>query len=110
TGTQLWAESHDGLAAALAVSPDRSHVLVAGTSSHGAYLTFVYDASTGAKVWARRYVGPGNGNQASAIGMSPDGSKVFVSGWSTGSSDVDNDFATVAYDGSTGAHLWTKRY
>jgi hypothetical protein len=111
TGTQLWAASHDGrLAAALEVSPDGSNVLVAGTTRHGAYLTLAYDASTGATVWEKRYAGPGNGNQAAAIGLSPDGSQVFVSGWSTGSADVDNDFATVAYNGSTGAHLWTKRY
>ena len=41
--------------------------------------------------------------------MSTDGSKVFVTGRSTGSPG-DLDFATVAYNATTGAAIWTKRY
>ena len=42
-------------------------------------------------------------------GVSPDGSKVFVTGYSVGSAS-GYDYATVAYDASTGSELWVKRY
>jgi hypothetical protein len=49
-----------------------------------------------------------------ALTMSPDGSKVFVTGSSVGtthSSDGSNfEYATVAYNAGTGAVIWTKRY
>src|SRR5262249_50773411 len=38
------------------------------------------------------------------LGVSPDGSTVFVTGTSA------SDYATVAYDASTGAKLWVERY
>src|SRR5437879_1584347 len=64
----------------------------------------------GARLWARRYNGPGNGmDSASKVAVSPDGNSVFVTGESTGISS-HGDYATVAYDAHTGAHLWTKRY
>ena len=57
----------------------------------------------------KRYNGPGNGDDvAYALGVSPDGSKVFVTGRSTGSTSAD--YATVAYDASSGTQLWVKRY
>ena len=45
-----------------------------------------YDAATGAKVWVSRYDGPAHGDDfATALGVSPDGSTVFVTGYSGGS-------------------------
>jgi hypothetical protein len=41
--------------------------------------------------------------------VSPDGSTVFVTGESAGTSGYQ-DYATVAYSASTGARLWTSRY
>src|SRR5207249_799170 len=46
---------------------------------------------------------------AVSVVLSPDGTRVFVTGFSVGSSD-DVAYATVAYDASTGAWLWAKRY
>jgi WD40 repeat protein len=113
SGAQLW--SSDGprsydLATGLRLSPDGSTVFVVG-SSNDDYLTLAYDAATGARVWKKRYKDPigGNfGNEAGSLGVSPDGSAVFV----TGASDdgVWTDYATVAYKASTGHHLWTARY
>jgi hypothetical protein len=44
-----------------------------------------------------------------ALGVSPDGTTVFVSGTSIGR-DGSFDYATVAYDASTGHGLWLARY
>ncbi len=113
TGAQLWSTdgpASDVRANALRLSPDGSTVFVVG-SSNGDYLTLAYDTSTGTQVWKKRYKDPigGNfGNEAGALGVSPEGSTVFV----TGASDdgVWTDYATVAYKASTGRHLWTARY
>lgn len=68
-----------------------------------------YDASTGSQLWVKRYNGPANGvDQPEDVGVSPDGSAVFVTGGSNGS--TSRDYATVAYDASTGAKLWAKLY
>ncbi len=119
-GAKLWGHRYDGPrskaddATALAVSPDGSTVFVTGSSlgltSAADYTTIAYDAPTGHRLWTMRYDGVGGGgDQAVALGVSPDGSTVFVTGSSRGPAD-DRDFATVAYDASTGTQLWTKRY
>src|SRR5207302_8926010 len=101
-------------ARAVGVSPDGSTVSVpgcsSGTGSGDDYATVASDASTGAQLWAKRYNGPGNSDDgATALGVTPDGSTVFVTGTSWGSG-TNVDYATLAYDASTGAKLWVKRY
>ena len=69
-----------------------------GSTSHADYATVVYNASTGAQLWATRYNGPSNGyDVAYAIGVNPEGSKVFVTGSTRPGRRGDNDYATVAY-------------
>jgi TolB-like protein len=117
TGSELWVERfNDGFASALGVSPDGSLVFVTGytydpdTTATSDYATVAYDAATGSELWVERYNGPGNSTDYSnAIGVSPDGSEVVVTGQSGGSTG-DFDYATVAYDAATGAQLWVKRY
>jgi hypothetical protein len=59
-------------------------------------------ATPGAQLWVSRYSGPGSGvDFARALGVSPDGSRVLVTGLGRGSGTGD-DYATVAYDASTG--------
>jgi hypothetical protein len=119
TGTTLWARRYDGpgngndFATALAVSSDASTVFVTGaspgTTSANDYATIAYDASNGATMWRARYDAPTHsGDAASAIALSPDGSRVFVTGSSVGRTGTE-DYATVAYDGATGAEAWTAR-
>jgi outer membrane protein assembly factor BamB len=116
TGAQLWATRYSAgdSASALGVSNDGSKVFVTGFSDGGSgsvdYATVAYAASTGARLWARRYNGPRGGDDyARALGVSADGSKVFVTGGSRGSTS-SNDYATLAYDATTGTKLWVKRY
>lgn len=117
TGAQLWVTRYDGpeqesdAAAALAVSPDGSTVLVTGSSTgstHSDYGTVAYDASTGSRLWARHYSGRGK-DVATALAVDPDGEAVFVTGMSVGHTRR-GDLVTVAYDRRTGAMLWVHRY
>ena len=118
SGSPLWVKRHTGsgtdpvLAPDLAVSPDGSAVFVTGTSAGSTsrdFATIAYNASTGARLWAKRYDGPANlADVATALGVSPDGSTVFVTGYSFRS--TGRDYATVAYDASAGDRLWAKRY
>ena len=118
-GSELWAARYNGpgndqdSGRVVAASPDGSRVFVAGESAGGAtgydYATAAYDPTTGAEVWASRYDGPGNGwDSPAGLAVAPDGSKVFITGRSWGGTTLD--FATVAYDSTTGAELWVSRY
>jgi len=120
-GTQLWASRYNGTgnstddAVAVAVSPDGTRVFVTGsspgTTSAEDYATVGYNAATGARLWASRYNGPDNSeDEASSVAVSPDGSTVFVTGYSYGTTAGEVDYATVAYNAATGAQLWAKRY
>jgi hypothetical protein len=120
TGAQLWVKRYNApankgdFAEAVDVSPNGSKLFVSGVSygstSGGDYATVAYDAFTGSRLWVSRYTTPGNGfDECRALRVSPDGSKVFATGDSKGSTSID-DYATVAYKASTGAALWVKRY
>jgi hypothetical protein len=83
------------------VSPDVSEVFVtgrsAGSTSHADYATVTYDVSTGVELWLERYNGSAkSADYANALGVSPDGSGVFVTGFSTGATS-GWDYTTVAY-------------
>jgi hypothetical protein len=118
-GVVRWSSRYNGpgdswdSASAIAVSPDGSTVFVTGRSDSSTsrdYATLAYDASTGATLWTKRYDGPGDGDdEANALGVSPSGAKVFVTGYSYGSTSA-KDYATVAYAASSGSREWVRRY
>jgi DNA-binding beta-propeller fold protein YncE len=123
TGARLWARRYDGTTSAgggrpqaVAVSPGGRRVFVTGespTSGSGTdYVTIAYNAATGARLWLSRYDGPvSSDDYAYDVAVSPDGSKVFVTGSSQGGPTATaGDYATVAYDAATGAQLWVSRY
>jgi hypothetical protein len=122
TGAKVWVRRYDGPASAIdyatsvAVSPDGARVFVTGSSWGGVgrledYATIAYDAETGANLWLRRYNGPVSmSDDAYSVTVSPDGTRVFVTGYSWGGSDASSDVATIAYDPSNGAKLWVRRY
>jgi len=54
-------------------------------------------ATPGTKLWAKRYNGPANDNDiAHSLAVSPDGTRVFVTGQSHGSTSAI-DYHTFAY-------------
>ena len=122
TGASTWTSRYDGPGHgtdrpdAMAVSPDGTMVFVTGTSvgtsGRSDYATVAYDAATGGLLWVRRYDGPGtrrHGNDtATSLAVSPDGSTVFVTGRSAGAM-THSDYATIAYDSSTGRRRWSQR-
>ena len=105
-GSWIWTRRYDGrshsmaYAVAIAVSPDGSTVMVAGSSDSVAhasdYATVAYDATSGTKIWSKRYVGPELFDDAVGMVVSPIGSAVFVTGNSR-NADEAYDWATVAY-------------
>jgi hypothetical protein len=121
TGATLWTARYDGgegdtddAANAIGVSPDGQRVFVTGTSGRDDdFATVAYDATTGERLWVTRYAprdGGGYADVAAELGVSPDGSTVFVTGSNALDPDSWNDYTTVAYDAATGAELWARRY
>lgn len=115
-GTELWVARYDGpandkeFAHDIAIDPDGETVFVTGTSaaSDSDYATVAYNATTGEELWVARYDGPGNDfDQALDLVVSPDGSRVFVTGDSYG---MNSDATTIAYDADSGVELWVARY
>lgn len=121
TGDQKWVAASTAFAGSggstqpptLAVSSDGTKVFVAGTSERGPnsnYVTFAYNAATGAQLWTKTYDGPaGKGDGARAVAASPSADVVFVYGFSDGTG-TGSDMATVAYAASTGEQHWVARY
>jgi len=110
TGARRWvtrfhgaANSTDG-ARSVVVSPPGGRVFVTfvtgdqrGADPQNDYATAAYRAASGAWLWARRYNGPGQGDDVpAAVVASPAGGRVFVTGRSPGTDSAD-DFATLAY-------------
>src|SRR5262249_11640650 len=85
-GAQLWASRYNGPASAddeafsEAASPDGATVFVTGDSTGTGtglnYATVAYSTATGARRWASRYNGPGNGDDyGQSVAVSPAGDK-----------------------------------
>jgi PQQ-like domain len=120
TGAQLWSKIYKtgttttSFAAALGVSPDGSTVFVTGHAAfrptRDDFVTIAYNATTGAAMWTKRYNNGMRNDDAEALAVSPDGSKVFVTGRTATYLYTYMDWATVAYDAATGNQLWAKQY
>ena len=68
-------------------------------------------AAPGAQLWVARYTGAASRRDfAGSMAVSPDGSKVFVTGGSDGGPTTGWDYATAAYSAATGGQLWVRRY
>lgn len=105
-------------AAGMAVSPAGDHIFVGGTSfdvprDQQTMAIIAYDAQTGQQNWATLpFVGAGGGCNNCAvldIAVSPNGSQVYVTGY-TQNSGTYGDVRTLALDAHTGAIVWDNRY
>lgn len=113
---EKWVARYNGPASlydqAVDIATDKEgNIYVTGLSQAARYnsdfATVKYDKN-GKQIWAKRYQGPGNGEDE-AIGLVLDGlGNVYVSGESLGSKG-GVDFATVKYD-RNGKQKWVKRY
>jgi len=119
TGEQLWQRNYDGptggddIAVNLTVSPDGSRIFITGQSDGETGIrecaTVAYASGTGALNWTERYdEADSRSNVCTAASVSPDGSRVFLTGSSSNGSN--QHYLTLAYDGATGAPIWTATY
>jgi hypothetical protein len=75
-----------------------------GADTNNDYVTVAYEAATGVQRWVARYTGPAyEDDRAYALGLSANGSIVFVTGQRSG------DYATVAYDAASGQRTGAAR-
>jgi hypothetical protein len=120
TGGEMWTSIYnppvhlDDTARGIAASPTENVVFVTGVSllslsAADDIATIAYDGATGDELWTRRYDGSFQGEDfVTAIAVSPDGSRVFV----TGSTELGfgrDAMLTIAYDAATGHKLWVRK-
>ena len=73
------------------------------------FATIKYDDSdSGAQVWVKRYTGNNAPNVAAAIALGA--SNVYVTGASMDSVGGSDDYATIAYDKTSGSEVWAKTF
>ena len=71
------------------------------------YATVKYANDSGTQIWVSRDTGSGGPSEAGAIALGA--SAVYITGASADSAFVD-DYATIAYDKSSGSKLWATRF
>lgn len=126
-GREKWARTTGGVRpegtdvlSATAMSTRGDLVYVAGAAAGAAqydadFLTVAYSLRNGREVWRAYHDGIGEqkSDRVGGLAVSPDGSRVLVTGDSYGvprDGRTQYDYATVAYDTDTGAQQWTARY
>lgn len=114
-GTGEFGEHGIANANAIGVSPDGQLVFVTGNAVVGDslvrsdFLTVAYDVTTGEQRWHVRYNDGGGRHSGNALGVSPDGSRIYVTGNSQPALSLQSAAATVAYDAASGEELWVAR-
>src|SRR5262245_33631718 len=107
SGEQLWTNTFNGSqsindeAFGVAASPDGSRVFVSGYVDHLGVQrdvgTEAIDTATGTTLWSATYDGALHNRDAGvAVAASPDGSTVFVTGYSYGTGQ--ENYVTFGYD------------
>jgi hypothetical protein len=110
---QLWARRVSAISADdLVVSPNGTSVFVVGSSSanNPEIVTTGYQVGSGTLEWSVDYQGPGDGATPAAIGISPDGSTVFVTGTIEEAAANRLHIVTLAYSATDGTSLWERRF
>jgi hypothetical protein len=107
TGAQQWVSTYDGpgqgddIGNTIVSSADSATVVLTGWSkgvtSDYDVVTLAYGSAAGKERWAARYDGPVHGpDHGSSVALSPDGTRAFVTGDSTGKT-LSLDYITLAY-------------
>jgi hypothetical protein len=120
SGNLLWQRTYKALvqddrdAASLAVSPDGTKLFVSGTryaNGERRFVTIAYATADGKTLWVRVLAEPSPGRISSAhrVTVSPDGTKLVVTGTTVSSGGLYR-FATIAYGATSGATLWLRHY
>jgi hypothetical protein len=115
-GEKLWSRTYHGVIgkkedkAKAVVVDTANNIYVTGWSDAGSGFDFVTIKyfPNGDTAWARRYDGPGHGEDKPVAIAVNDSMNVYVTGWSTGIG-TGFDFATLKYD-KNGNLLWEQRY
>lgn len=114
---ELWRASDASAPAGMVLNRAGSTVYRAATNSSGQFDLAAYNASNGSLRWATLgspSVPPGVGTQVSAVAVSPDGSRVFLTGSETEQLSLTaapyTFYLTVAYAAASGRQLWAARY
>jgi hypothetical protein len=105
TGALRWASQAplNDFGLPFGVAASNTGVFVTGRTSEGpsatAYATVAYDSATGTERWTRLYTGSVPGfTQATGVAVSPDGTRVFVTGGATGPNGQPGiNYTTLAY-------------
>lgn len=123
-GRQLWvarySDSNNGVDEPADIAANSERVFVTGWSDGGQngtgadFTTAAYEAGTGEVAWVQRVTGPVTANESidfptDAI-LSPDGSRLYITGISYFVAATDSDYLTVAHDTITGENVWARRY
>ncbi len=116
TGQQLWVSKYQepgvyNISKAIALESGKVYVTGSSYTSQTGwdYATIAYSAETGSQLWISRYNGTDGGTDEPSD-IAAENGKVYVTGTSFTSSSSYSDYATIGYDGSTGAQLWTAVY
>ena len=126
SGDVVWTANYDGPgngtdnARELVLSPDGRTLYIAGISAGRDnadldYAAIAYDTATGAELWVSRWDGVGKGNTDSpfAIDINSRGDMLYLTGWSYGEGEYNNDYGTIAVDAAghdAGTIVWSARY
>ena len=117
TGARLWVARRGKPAFAydIAVSPDGSRIYVVGADGrqqqgqfYGEGTVVAYDAATGHKLWLAHDREPVANVYLEHVAVSPDGTRVYVSGEDAAGGDFGHSerYVTIAYSASTGSQEW----
>jgi hypothetical protein len=127
-GAQRWARYYNGfqdgnnIPTGIAVDHRGSRVFMTGMAQYAGsiaapiyrYQTIAYDVRSGRAVWSHAFVGTtGNTDIPAAIGVSPDGTRVYVTGSSAQADRVQGQAepvngvsTTIAYYAASGRQRW----
>jgi PQQ-like domain len=125
-GHIVWQANYDGPgdgtdnARDIIVGPDGRSLYVAGISAGTGnddldYLALAYDARTGEEEWATRWDGIGQNHLDSPFAgdVNARGSMLYLTGWSYGEGEFNNDYGTIAVrtkGPDEGSVAWSARY